>query len=201
MNQLKTCDEVLKDLGVKFKFQEFEQAWINNNYFEISQKHISKIVDGVTNYYKHLLLESEDENATNWEIEYLISNSIKSNESITYQIYADRKSFMNFSITRERLVEALNELLKTNITLEKTKIQSKFHCYEISILLNYLIKNKVFSEEATKSEISAAFAKLTGYNSKTIQNNLGEKALESYEAGEYKVKLKNLLKGILKSLD
>jgi hypothetical protein len=201
MNQLKTCDEVLKDLGVKFKFQEFEQEWINNNYFEISQKHISKIVDGVTNYYKQLLLESEDENATNWEIEYLISNSMQSNEALVHQIYADRKSIMNFSIIRERLVEALNELLKTNISNEKTKIQTKFHCYEISILLNHLIKNKVFSEEATKAEISTAFAKLTGYNSKTIQNNLGKKALESYAAGQYKVKVKNLLRGILNSMD
>ena len=201
MNQLKTCDEVLKDLGVKFKFQEFEQEWINNNYFEISQKHISKIVDGVTNYYEDLLLESEDENATNWEIEYLISNSMQSNEALVHQIYADRKSIMNFSITRERLVEALNELLKTNISIEKTKIKTKFHCYEISILLNHLIKNKVFSEEATKAEISAAFAKFTGYNSKTIQNNLGKKALENYEAGQYKRNVKNLLRDILNSMD
>lgn len=205
MSQFKECNEVLNDLGNEFKLSDFEHNWIENNFFEIQSDHIPIICNSLNNYYKRKFEQSENENIRHSEIN-LIIESIQSNLiSSGYNHSASLESLQNFKIVQITLKHFLTELLnETKIIKKKSdrvKQNPSFQSYEISLILNQLIENGVFSPDATKAEIAEAFSFLTGYHTKTLQNGLGQKSLETYSAKQYTVSVRRLFDSIIKTLN
>lgn len=202
MSKMKSIKEILVELGDVFGLSQFEQKWIENQFFEIPNESISHIKNSILQYAVLDINNSSDEHlrlSKLNEIREALTNPITLQN---FKLYGSKETYSNIKVMLSSIEIGLTEFFeskKTNSKSKKPLPQSKFHSYEISLIVAKLYESEVFSPDVKKAEIAEAFSKLTGYDSKTIQNGIGEKSLKSYDAEQYQGRVKNLFKTIANS--
>ena len=203
MSTMKTMEEILVELGNVFGLSQFEQKLIDNNLFEIQKELIIPVKNSILQFLISEINNSGDEHLKQSKLKE-IKESLSNQESLTnIKSLASKESMINYKMILSSIEIGLTEFFeskKTNSKSNKQPLHSKFHSYEVSLIVAKLFEFEVFSPDVKKAEIADAFSKLTGYNSKTIQNGLGDKALKSYDAQQYTRNVKNLFKTIANSL-
>ena len=203
MSTMKTMEEILVELGNVFGLSQFEQKLIDNNLFEIQKELIIPVKNSILQFLISEINNSGDEHLKQSKLKE-IKESLSNQESLTnIKSLASKESMINYKMILSSIEIGLTEFFeskKTNSKSNKQPQHSKFHSYEVSLIVAKLFEFEVFSPDVKKAEIADAFSKLTGYNSKTIQNGLGDKALKSYDAQQYTRNVKNLFKTIANSL-
>ncbi len=202
MSTMKTMEEILVELGDVFGLSQFEQKWIENHFFEIPNESISRIKNSILQYAILDINNSSDEHLRLSKLNEIREALTNHTTLENFKLFGSKETYSNFKIILSSIEIGLTEFFeskKTNSKSKKQLPQSKFHSYEISLIVAKLFEFEVFSPDVKKAEIADAFSKLTGYDSKTIQNGIGEKSLKSYDAEQYKGRVKNLFKTIANS--
>jgi hypothetical protein len=203
MSTMKTMEEILVELGDVFGLSQFEQKLIDNNLFEIQKELIIPVKNSILQFLISEINNSGDEHLKQSKLKE-IKESLSNQESLTnIKSLASKESMINYKMILSSIEIGLTEFFeskKTHSKSNKQPLHSRFHSYEVSLIVAKLFEFEVFSPDVKKAEIADAFSKLTGYNSKTIQNGLGDKALKSYDAQQYTRNVKNLFKTIANSL-
>ena len=150
MSKMKSIEEILVELGDVFGLSQFEQKWIENQFFEIPNESISHIKNSILQYAILDINNSSDEHlrlSKFNEIREVLTNPITLEN---FKLYGSKETYSNCKIILSSIEIGLTEFFeskKTHSKSNKQPLHSKFHSYEVSLIVAKLFEFEVFELE------------------------------------------------------